>query len=98
MNKLKRYHKYLKSEKWRCLRLLAILKADGKCECCGSEDNLHGHHTYYSKYIEDCIVEQIMCLCEDCHNSLHNWMRKTKSKLIRSRFNTIRRIKQIRNI
>lgn len=65
-----RYAEYLKSDHWANLKQ-EVFAAKGKfCQFCKLEEKLHGHHLCYKNLI-DCKIEDIMILCEGCHNLLH---------------------------
>lgn len=67
-------------------RKIALVRDDGKCQCCGCEEN--------GQYVNNLIVHHIdvdtknnspsnlITLCQQCHLSLHN--KYTKSQLRRS--------------
>lgn len=62
------------------------VKKVGKCEVCGSRDNLHAHHIvpweYSIKGRTD--LSNGQCLCEDCHKMMHNddlWIEYMKKKV-----------------
>lgn len=57
----------------------------GKCECCGSKENLEAHHIIkWADYPKGRIDEKNgMCLCHRCHTEEHKedqsyWMMKAK--------------------
>lgn len=54
---------------------LAYERAQGKCEVCGSEENLVIHHANgYSNELEDLVV-----CCKKCHAQLEKFQRESKS-------------------
>jgi hypothetical protein len=68
------YAEQLKHPNWQRRRLERLSQANFECEDCGSkEKTLHVHHKQYIKgrmawEYED---EQLMALCEDCHEDHH---------------------------
>lgn len=72
MSKRRRiYFKYLESAHWKSLRQQAWKRDDYKCTCCGSPNNLQGHHVKYRNPLERCTVDDIQTLCQKCHDALH---------------------------
>lgn len=71
------YVTHLKSKKWKALRRRR-LKQDGKqCTSCFSTENLTVHHLTYERFgHED--LNDIITLCIDCHNKVHNRQPKGK--------------------
>ena len=53
----------------------SILKRDKyKCTCCGSNNSLCVHHTFYYKYLVapwEYPNSSLLTLCFDCHNNYH---------------------------
>jgi len=47
-----------------------------QCECCGKQGNVNSgfniHHIVYRSQLGKDIIENLMCLCFDCHNGAHN--------------------------
>ncbi len=72
----KEYENYLLSGHWRGLRESALNRANRRCEACPETKGLHGHHLKYRSRLEDCTEEDIMALCERCHDLWHTWLRK----------------------
>lgn len=69
------YLKYLESDHWAELRKSALTRAQHQCEaCCGRRLTLHGHHMIYRNPLESCTVEDIMAMCEKCHDVFHQWL------------------------
>lgn len=64
------YQKYLNSKEWKKKRDKFKELKGGKCEVCGSTENLHVHHLNY-----DCLgketINDLACLCKGCHLSAH---------------------------
>ena len=74
------YQRQLRSKRWKDFRQ-RVLERDGfRCVKCGVINVLfHAHHTYY--YDGDYPIwayplEAMRTLCEDCHNGLHNDLRR----------------------
>jgi len=73
---------YLKSPKWQAFRKRILLRCDGFCENCFSKPNfLHVHHLTYERWGQE-FEEDVLALCKDCHNGMHQHMnhRNTKNK------------------
>ncbi|QWR77417.1 tetratricopeptide repeat protein [Candidatus Magnetomonas plexicatena] len=56
--------------------------ADYKCQRCSSAMNLNGHHISYPDNFEDDNVDNIVILCKNCHEIIHekNIQYKTNKK------------------
>lgn len=72
--KTKSYSELLKDSRWQNKRL-EILQRDGfTCQLCGSKDKpLNVHHIFYKKDVNpwDYENDDLITLCEHCHNNLH---------------------------
>lgn len=69
------YKEQLKSPKWQKRRLEIMSRDNFTCQMCGATDKqLHVHHIRYKpgRYIWDYKDDEIITLCEDCHNNEHN--------------------------
>jgi len=67
------YRKYLKSYQWKNIKEQVITKVHNKCELCGSRNNLVVHHIKYPKVLGTETLNDLQCLCDDCHNvKCHN--------------------------
>lgn len=73
-----RYLQYIQSPEWRKKSLLVKQKANFRCKSCNSSTNLQTHHiTYKNLYNEK--EDQLVCLCANCHQDLHNYYGKNAS-------------------
>ena len=63
---------FLKSDKWKAVRLEALVREKGQCQICG-EESVHNdaHHAWYPKNIWDTVEKQIVVLCRPCHTFVH---------------------------
>lgn len=68
------YLNYLASEHWAFLKRQCFSLAEHRCEVCADTRLLVGHHIIYREPLTACIADDIMCLCETCHNALHRWL------------------------
>lgn len=68
------YSDYLKTEYWKIVSEQARANAKNKCQVCGrSNKNLHVHHNTYEHRGEELEhMEDLVCLCEDCHFFYHH--------------------------
>lgn len=69
------YLDYLESLHWAKLREAAFCIAGNRCEVCRSNVRLNGHHLVYRNPLTDCTTDDVMALCERCHNAWHNWLK-----------------------
>lgn len=61
-----RYELYLKSEKWKQIRIRKFKQVGRKCEVCGSKKNLQCHHLNYERLGKERLSD-LQILCTDCH-------------------------------
>lgn len=77
------YYKYLESSHWKQLRQEAFARDNHQCRHCGTTRRLRGHHIRYHKDLYLCTVDDILTLCEPCHEAEHRrlkWLRKRNSR------------------
>lgn len=65
------YDQYLKSDTWKRKRVIALNRANNKCQLCKSGVNLQVHHNEYSKWGTE-EPHQLIVLCGSCHQKHHN--------------------------
>lgn len=69
------YEEYLQSKHWKQIRAIMLNKF-GKCQVCGSIDNLEVHHNSYEHVGEEKNhLEDLVVLCHDCHSLFHHQKR-----------------------
>lgn len=76
MNYRSSYSQKLLDPRWQKKRLEVMQANDFSCEICGDkESTLHVHHKQYLKEKQpwDYLPNQLACLCEDCHNEIHDY-------------------------
>lgn len=74
MSNNKSYAEKLKNPKWQKLRLKIMERDSWACQCCGDKETpLNVHHKIYVGDPWDCPEDQLVTVCEDCHEiiSLH---------------------------
>jgi 5-methylcytosine-specific restriction endonuclease McrA len=70
MNSTATYHEHLVSLDWQVIRANALQRAGYRCERCGSPWGLQVHHLTYERLGNE-LPEDLVCLCRDCHRTLH---------------------------
>lgn len=55
--------------------------ANNKCEACGRDERIEGHHIVYRPILESCTVDDVMALCDRCHGAFHKWLNSTRYTL-----------------
>lgn len=70
----KEYSEYLKSPKWRALRDLVLERDKGVCQACLINKATQVHHLTYDNVYNE-FAFQLVSVCEDCHNKIHNDVR-----------------------
>ena len=67
---------YLKSDDWKNLRLLRLLKSNYVCAICAvTSECLDVHHVNY-RNLHDVQTTDLRALCRPCHNKVHALMKK----------------------
>lgn len=67
---MSKYNDYLKSDKWRELRLSVLERDKYTCRECGAKNKLHIHHLKYDNVFNE-PLEDLIVLCEKCHSLIH---------------------------
>jgi len=70
MGRRQRYRRYLKSGHWRRLRDQKREQVGRRCEWCGAWRYLEVHHVQY-RNLYDVTLDDLACLCRDCHRLVH---------------------------
>lgn len=65
-----RYQSYLLSDHWKALRGLKLNQQRFRCQCCRETKRLQVHHRHYRDLVS-CTLNDLMVLCESCHQILH---------------------------
>ena len=75
----KEYRAYLRSDKWKEIRLALFKMRGKKCENCSRTKLLHIHHLTYERIFNEQLTD-LQILCKDCHKNTHS-RKKTKQIL-----------------
>lgn len=63
---------YLHTDVWRTLREKRLRFDDYRCQRCGTAKNLQVHHLRYPDiWGTENIREDLITLCDECHNTIH---------------------------
>lgn len=69
------YYEFLETPYWQIIARYKKLLCDAKSEICGSTKDLNTHHKNYGIHGQEHLLENIeknlMCLCNDCHRTMH---------------------------
>lgn len=65
------YERYLQSDHWAGLRLTLFNQRGKRCSVCLSQEKIVAHHMVYREPLNSCTTDDLMPLCEICHNTLH---------------------------
>lgn len=72
VNRKEEYAIFLRTSYWRTVRSAVIFRDEKKCTKCGDTNRLHVHHlTYENHNNEHEHTEDLITLCENCHNEIH---------------------------
>lgn len=67
------YKEYLNSPQWAKIRNKVLQRDDFKCSICGSYRGLQVHHLNYNHFKnEENYLEDLMTLCNKCHEEIEN--------------------------
>ncbi len=67
---LLRYSDYLKTEHWEEIRRKALGRANGRCQVCNADGELHTHHRTYENLGSE-RDNDVVALCKECHALFH---------------------------
>lgn len=86
------YADYLNTERWKTIREMAYARAGFKCQVCGRSDlPLHTHHnTYVHRGEEEKHLEDLVCLCSDCHALFHGKKNDEEKEQLKQENNELR--------
>lgn len=74
INRLKdmSYNEFLRTDYWKHVRQEKLRQCGHKCQLCGSTNKLHIHHNSYKHHGDEANhLEDLVVLCEQCHNTFH---------------------------
>lgn len=72
---------YLKSDKWKNVRLETLVRESGKCQICSQESiSNDAHHMWYPENIWETTSDHLVILCRPCHDFLHTMLPECKTK------------------
>lgn len=71
------YKLYMKSEPWKVIREMCLIRSGFMCEKCGKmgkqvggSESLHIHHLHYMNFGQEDMGD-LMTLCSSCHKNIH---------------------------
>ena len=66
------YYEFLETPYWKAVSAKVKAKAKYKCQICNSSENLCVHHRSYSSHGDEVHnLEDLICICNDCHTKYH---------------------------
>lgn len=66
------YYDFLKTPYWKAIAEKVRYKADYKCQICNSSEGLNVHHRSYENHGDELHhMEDLICICKDCHEKHH---------------------------
>lgn len=68
---INKYSDHLQTLKWEELRQDVLERDDFTCQSCGDTYELQVHHKTYKRLGNE-IMDDLITLCEHCHNQLHS--------------------------
>lgn len=80
------YHDYMRSDKWREMRIKRIradlgmcrgwvVEKDGRGHLCLSRDRLEVHHLTYARLGNERLAD-LITVCKKCHSAIHKQSKK----------------------
>ncbi|MCP4149793.1 MAG: hypothetical protein GY757_18760 [bacterium] len=88
----KKYLKYLKSGRWKQLRIKLKYQRGFACENCGVKGKLVTHHLTYDRVFHERLSD-LQVLCEKCHGYTHS--QKTEELYMRAKHEQTKRKNRI---
>ena len=74
------YKDFLKTPYWAAISKHVKYLAGNKCEYCGSSEKLEVHHKTYENHGDELHhLEDLVCLCHDCHAMIHKKRNSNKT-------------------
>lgn len=58
---------------------LAKMRENYKCEICGNDKNIQGHHMEDYGFDGEADPDKIFVVCKECHDKIHNGIIKIKA-------------------
>lgn len=71
MTRKEEYNAYLKSNEWQWLKNEVMYRAKGICELCGKTCATEVHHVKYPKMFSEDHPDNLLALCQPCHDKQH---------------------------
>ena len=66
------YYEFLNTPYWKAIAERVKYKAGYRCQMCNSSENLITHHRTYENHGDEIHhVEDLICICKDCHEKHH---------------------------
>lgn len=66
------YYQYLKTPYWRTVSEAVKERAGRRCQLCNSSKDLQAHHRTYDHVGRELeFLDDLVCLCADCHEKHH---------------------------
>lgn len=67
------YYDFLETPYWKAISEKVKIKANYRCQLCNSNIGLNTHHRCYDNHGDELHhMEDLICICEECHNNHHN--------------------------
>lgn len=74
------YFQYMSSPEWKAKKEQRIKIDAGRCQMCGSAENLNVHHVTYRTFGRENPWTDLICLCQSCHKNVHVMMCRITGK------------------
>lgn len=71
------YEDFIASETWKGIKKEVIGIQDKSCAVCGSVKNIQIHHKHYDKEFGTESNDDLMVLCESCHEEMHQEVKES---------------------
>jgi 5-methylcytosine-specific restriction endonuclease McrA len=76
-----KYHRYLKSDAWKKIKIQVFTERGLECEKCYSTKGLQIHHKHYRNIFNE-KLEDLILLCSECHQKEHDKPKKKRKKRV----------------
>ena len=78
----KEYQNYIRSDEWQQKRKQRLALDNHRCKNCGGKQGLEVHHKRYDGFLNESVVNDLITLCEDCHNRVTLVSRKKRKVVL----------------
>lgn len=76
-----KYADCLLTDEWKEKAQKRIEIDRGRCQMCGTTENIHVHHLTYRNIFRENVYTDLVCLCEKHHKAVHRMMNRVNNPM-----------------